>query len=208
MKKILLTCAVIAMTIFATEAQTKKSSGKKSKKTTMSSEAKLQADIVKIQEEKKAALDSQAMVYHIADSTRNAEEMLVEEQKAAERIAWKEQKLREVDSLNQVKWKMETEVAEQSYAAERVQNEICKSAKLNDYQRSQVSIINQEFSQKNKLISENTELTPELKSQQIATLNEEKKSRLVAVLGKSKARKLEKAQAEYDKMNTAVVKGN
>lgn len=52
MKMIFLTGAVLAMTILATEAQTKKSTSKKKAKTTVSAESKLNSDIAKIQADK------------------------------------------------------------------------------------------------------------------------------------------------------------
>lgn len=206
MKKLLLTCAAIAMTIFVTEAQTKKSTGKKNNQTTLSNEKKLNAEIAQIQLEKKLMKDEQTLAFMVADSARKADEFIAEEQKAKERISWKEQKLKEVDSLNQLKWKQLSIESEQGFVANRKQDEINKAAKLNEYQSMQVSAINQEYDEKNTRINQNTELTDEQKSQQIASMNAEKRNKLQDVLGKNKEKKLGKAQIAESKKNTEVVK--
>ncbi len=200
MKKIFLTCALAALTIFATEAQTKKS--KKSKKTVVSTEAKLNNDIAKIKSEKRLAMEQQRMDRMVIDSTRKADEMTEEAYKDSVRIAWKEQKLKEVDSTNQVNWKQQMADKDQWYATERSQKEINKAAKLSENQGRQVKAINLSFNAQAKAIKENLEITQDQKMQQLAALNVERRAKIRAVIGKGDESKLEKARKKYMATNT------
>ncbi len=195
MKKIFLTCAVAALTIFATEAQTKKS--KKSKKAVVSTEAKLNADIAKIKTEKRVAMEQQRLDRMMIDSTRRADEAMTEMSKDSARIAWKEQKLREVDSTNQANWKDQMADKDQWYATERSQKEINKAAKLSDNQGRQVKAINVSFNAQAKAIKENMELTQEQQMQQLAALNVERRAQIRAAIGKGDESKLEKERKKY-----------
>ncbi|RYZ27450.1 MAG: hypothetical protein EOO10_12660 [Chitinophagaceae bacterium] len=116
MKKIFLTCSVALLTIFATEAQTKKSS--KKKKSTVSTEAKLNADIAKIKAEKKAAMELQRLDRMMIDSTRRADEVREEFVKDSMRLVWKETRLKEVDSINQMTWKQQKILPEGPFLSE------------------------------------------------------------------------------------------
>ncbi len=195
MKKIFLTCALAALTIFATEAQTKKS--KKSKKTVVSTEAKLNADIAKIKTEKRLAMEQQRMDRMVIDSTRRADEMTEEAYKDSARIAWKEQKLKDVDSTNQVNWKQQMADKDQWYATERSQKEINKAAKLSENQGRQVKAINLSFNAQAKAVKENMELTQDQRMQQLAALNMERRAKIRAAIGKGDENKLEKERKKY-----------
>ena len=200
MKKIFLTCALAALTIFATEAQTKKS--KKSRKAVVSTEAKLNADIAKIQTEKRVAMEQSRMDRMVIDSTRKADELTEEAFKDSSRIAWKEQKLKEVDSTNQVNWKQQMADKDQWYATERSQKEINKAAKLSENQGRQVKAINLSFNAQAKAVKENMELTQDQRMQQLATLNVERRAKIRAAIGKGDESKLEKARRKYMTSNT------
>lgn len=200
MKKIFLTCALAALTIFATEAQTKKS--KKSRKAVVSTEAKLNADIAKIQTEKRVAMEQRRMDRMVIDSTRKADELTEEAFKDSSRIAWKEQKLKEVDSTNQVNWKQQMADKDQWYATERSQKEINKAAKLSENQGRQVKAINLSFNAQAKAVKENMELTQDQRMQQLATLNVERRAKIRAAIGKGDESKLEKARRKYMTSNT------
>ena len=201
MKKIFLTCAVAAMTIFATEAQTKKSTSKKKAKTTMSSEAKLNADIAKIQEEKRLAFEEQRLARLSTDSARREDERLAEMQKDSLRIAWKEQKLKEVDSMNQADWKRKAEDKEQDYITERSQNEINKAAKLSDAQGRQVKSVNLAYNNKARTVMLDSSLTEDARKQQLVSLNEERRTKIKAIVGKGKEKNLEKQRTKYSAKN-------
>ena len=196
MKKIFLTCAVVALTVFATQAQTKKSS-KKSKKAVVSTEAKLNADISKIQQEKRVAMEQQRMDRLAIDSARKSDEMLAEQFKDSSRIAWKESKLKEVDSTNQANWKQQMADKDQWYATERSQKEINKAAKLSDKEGLKVKQINLSFNAQAKAISDNMELSQDQKIQQFADLNVARRAQLKAAIGKGDEIKLEKQRKKY-----------
>jgi hypothetical protein len=198
MKKILLTCAVIAITIFATEAQTKKGSSKKNKKSQVSTEARLNADIAKIKNEKRQAMEEQRIERLIIDSTRREEEKLEEQNKELERIAWKEQKLKEVDSTNQSHWKQQIEEKDLWYATERSQNAINKTAKLTDNQGRQIKAINMAYNDKSKLVRDDASLTEEQKKEALMNLNVERRAKIKTVIGTKKEVKLEKERKEYN----------
>ena len=200
MKKIFLTCAVAALTIFATEAQTKKS--KKSKKAVVNTEAKLNADIAKIKTEKRVAMEQQRLDRMMIDSTRRADELMAETFKDSARIAWKEQKLKEVDSTNQSNWKQQMADKDQWYATERSQKEINKAAKLSDNQGRQVKAINLSFNAQAKAVKENMDLTQEQRMQQLAALNVERRAKIRAAIGKGDEGKLEKERKKYMTMHT------
>ena len=202
MKKILLTCAVVAMTIFATEAQTRKSSSKKSTKKSMSSEARLNSDIAKINEEKRLAMEEQRVERLMIDSTRREDERIAELQKDSARMAWKQQKLNEVDSLNSVKWKRQISDKDNEYAANRTQNEIVKAAKLSENQGRQVKAINMTYNDKAQLVVMDSTLSQESRNQQLTTLNLERRTKIKEVVGKSKEKNVEKQRMKVSAKNS------
>jgi hypothetical protein len=198
MKKILLTCAVFAMTIFATEAQTKKTTKKKK---AVSSESRLNSDIAKIKSEKRKAMEEQRMERLYNDSVRIEEEKLDEMTKDSLRMAWKEQKLKEVDSTNNATWKQTIEEKESWYATERSQTAINKAAKINDNQGRLIKQINMTYNQKSKAVRDNMDLTDEDKRAQLMALNTERREKIKAIIGSKKEEKLEKARKEYSAKN-------
>lgn len=202
MKKILLTCALAAMTIFATEAQTRKSSSKKSTKKTMSSEARLNSDIAKINEEKRLAMEEQRVERLMIDSTRREDERIAELQKDSARMAWKQQKLNEVDSLNSVKWKRQISDKDNEYAANRSQNEIVKAAKLSENQGRQVKAINMSCNDKAQLVMMDSSLSQESRNQQLTTLNLERRAKIKEVVGKNKEKNVEKQRMKVSAKNS------
>ena len=197
MKKILLTCAVAAMTFFASEAQTKKSTSKKSSKKSVNSEARLNADIAKIKAEKGKAMEEQRVERLMIDSIRREEERVAELQKDSLRMAWKQQKMNEVDSMNAVKWKKQISDKDDDYAAERAQAELAKAAKLSTNQGRQVKAINMSYNDKAQLVLLDSTLSPELRRQQLSTLNTERRAKIKEIVGKNKEKNLEKERIKY-----------
>lgn len=190
MKRILLTLAVIATTFSAVEAQSKKTSKKKAPK--VSAETKLNNDIARIKEEKKLKNDSLRIYQLQSDSIRLEDERMAEETKAAERAAWKEQKMREVDSTNQAKWASQTAEKDEWYATNRSQDAMFKAAKLNDMQGRQVKAINQTYLEKAKAIKADTMIADADKTAQLTSLNTERREKIKAVIGNDKEKSLEK----------------
>lgn len=199
MKKILMTLAVITTTFFAAEAQTKKSS--RSKKSTPSADARLKSDIAKIKTNKQMLYDSLRTQNMLEDSTRMAEDSIMEMQKDSMRIAWKEQKLKEVDSLNKATWKNAAEEKDAWYTFNRNQDAINKKAKLNDMLGRQVKSINQTYSEKADAIRNNMELTSADRVQQYTALNIERREKIHDLIGKKREEKLEKIRKDFSMNN-------
>lgn len=118
-----------------------------------------------------------------------------------DRIVWKEQKLKEVDSHNQVKWKQQVEEKDQEYATERSQRELSKAAKLSDNQGQQVKVISQLYNDKAKEIAENTTMSEDKKKAALAVLIEERRAKIKAVVGNNKEKNLEKERVKYSAKN-------
>lgn len=184
------------MSIFSADAQTK-SKASKSKKAKITAESKSKAEFAKKEKERQERFRLEREERLMMDSIRREEERLARDTFEMQRAAWTENRLREIDSTNQEKWKKQAEERELAYQSDRIQNEIAKEAKLNSYQGRQIQVINQTYSDKAKLVRENIEITDEEKKVQLTALNTERKEKIKAVIGKSKAKKLEKEQAKY-----------
>jgi hypothetical protein len=197
MKKILLVLAVLATTFGAAEAQSKK----KSKKSTVSSESRLNADIAKIKAEKRQQMEAQRMDRMSIDSAMRVEDSLLEAFKDSSRMAWKQQKLYEVDSLNQEQWTNQSKERDEWYAINRSQDAINKSAKLNDMQGRRIKAINQEYISMAKAVKDNMDLSPEDRKMQLTTINDERREKIKEIIGEKKEKNLEKARMEYTKKN-------
>ncbi len=200
MKRIFLAC-VVAISVLAAEAQTTKSGSKKSKKAKVNSEAKAKADFEQMQLEKQQIAAQQQLERIRYDSTRLENERLANEKFEQERTIWKENKLREMDSMYKSMWKNQSQEKEQWLKIQRQRNAVNSSAKLDNYKSSQVNYINQTYHDKAKAIHDDAAITEDQKKEQYAKLNAERRARIKAVVGKSKERKLEKARKEYSQKN-------
>lgn len=199
MKKILFSAVLIGMTFFAADAQTKKT---KSKKKVTSTEAKSQAAYAKMEKERQAKFEDRRLERMYDDSVSREQERLEEFAKDSTRLAWKEGKLKEADSLHNDKWKNQSIEKEKYYASERSQNAINRGAGLTDNQGRQVKAINLTYNEKARMIRENVELADDAKTTQLAALNEERRAKIRAIVGKSKEKKVEKERKEYSAKNT------
>jgi hypothetical protein len=194
MKKILFSAVLVAMTFFAADAQTKKT---KSKKKPVSTEARAKAEYAKLEKERQQKFEEQRLERLYDDSVSREQERLEEFVKDSTRAAWKETKLKVADSLHNEKWKNQTIEKEKYYASERSQNAINTKAKLSVTQGSQVKAINMAYNDKARVIRDNMELTDDVKTAQLVSLNEERRAKIKAIVGKSKEKKVEKARKEY-----------
>ena len=199
MKKILFSAVLVAMTFFAADAQTKK---KTSKKKPVSTEAKAKADYAKLEKERQEKFEEQRIERLYDDSVSREQERMEEFVKDSTRTAWKEAKLKEADSLHNDKWKNQSIEKEKYYVSERSQNAINANAKLSATQSNQVKAINMSYNDKAKVIHNNMELTEEAKTAQLVSLNEERRAKIKAVVGKSKEKKVEKERKEYAMTHT------
>jgi hypothetical protein len=204
MKKILFSAVLVAMTFFAADAQTKKT---KSKKKPVSTEARAKAEYAKLEKERQQKFEEQRLERLYDDSVSREQERLEEFVKDSTRAAWKETKLKVADSLHNEKWKNQTIEKEKYYASERSQNAINTKAKLSVTQGSQVKAINMSYNDKARVIRDNMELTDDVKTAQLVSLNEERRAKIKAIVGKSKEKKIEKARKEYAMTHTDDVEG-
>ncbi len=189
MKKILLTC-LVAISVFAADAQSKKHSGRSKK--TVSKEARATAAFAKKEAEKKMLRDSAIITMRMDDSLRVQNDSLADVQKQAESVAYLENGMKQTDSMNKEKY---TAIAAERLAQDKNEKEaidLAKSAKLNDYQLRQVKLINETYAVKVKEVSANTTLDETQKQQQITTLNTERMAKIKTVAGKNKAKKIER----------------
>ena len=197
MKKITL-MFLFALSIFAVEAQSKKS--KKSKKQP-SKEAVAKSKFIKAEAQKKFLRDSLMIGMRMEDSLRIAGDNLSDLQKDSLSLVYRQNGLREIDSLNKIRYATIAKSRNEIDLIDKTQMDINKAAKLNDYQGGQVKYINQTYTEKAKLIT--TGIDPQTKKQELALLNEERRNKIRLIVGKSREQKLEKERKEYFKKNAA-----
>ena len=188
----------MALSIFAAEAQTKK--GKKSKKQP-SKETVAKAKFNKMQAQKKLMRDSLLMGMKMDDSLRLAFDSLSDLQKDSLSIVYKETGLKNIDSLNKVRYAAIARSRNEVDVADKTQMEINRAAKLNDYQGTQVKYINQSYAEKAKALLNGSD--PQTKRAELASLNEERRAKIRVIVGKSREKKLESERKDYFKKNAA-----
>ena len=204
MKKLLLLCSILT-SFLASEAQTTKSHSKKSKRPVISKEAIVQARLDSLETARQLRIDSMVITQFHIDSVRKLNDSLAYVKQQQERMAWKEAKLRETDSINKEHVKMLSKEHEKSLTIQRQRETINKTAKLNDYQGQQVDYINQTFFGKAQTIKEDPAIPEDKKKLELAKLNDERKSRLQTLIGKSKEKKFEKVRKAHPNANDSEV---
>ena len=197
MKKISLLC-LIAFSFFAAEAQTKKN--KKSKKQP-NKESVAKAKFVKVEAQKKLMRDSLMIGMKMEDSLRIAVDMQSDLQKDSLSLAYKQTGLKDIDSLNKIRYATIAKSRNDVDIADKTQMDINRAAKLNDYQGKQVKYINQTYTEKAKILISGVD--PQTKKQELVLLNEERRNKIRMIVGKSRERKLENERKDYFKKNTA-----
>ena len=197
MKKITLLC-LMAFSLFAAEAQTKKN--KKSKKQP-NKETVAKAKFNKQQAQKKLMRDSLILGMKMDDSLRLAFDNMSDLQKDSLSIVYKETGLKNIDSLNKVRYAAIARSRSEIDIADRTQMDINRAAKLNDYQSKQVKYINQTYAEKAKALLNGSE--PQTKKAELAVLNEERRAKIRVIVGKSREKKIESERKDYFKKNAA-----
>lgn len=187
---------------FATQAQTAKTSSK-AKKTTISAKAKADAAAAKLEEEKQQKFEDQRIERMRYDSIRIENDRLADARLDSERVAYKEDKLRILDSTNKESWKAASIQKENDLKAERNSELVNKAANLGPTQGRLVKDINSTYNDKAKLVTSDASLTEEQKTQQLASLNAERREKIKAVVGKARERKIEKERKEFVQKNGA-----
>lgn len=191
MKKIAVTIlfAGFAFLMGNAQAQSKTSKQEKASK----------AKYAKIDKERQQKFEEQRLERLEYDSLRHAKDSIYQAQFDSSRIAWKDSVAHSQDSMNTDKYR---NMSMQSERWNRMENEraiIYKNAKLNDYQKTQAKFINQQYAEKAALLKSDGDNAAAL-----ADLNKEREAKLKTVLGKSSAKKLEKARKSYIKKNGSI----
>lgn len=197
MKKIFLLC-VVALSMIGAEAQTKK--GKKSRKAP-NKEAVAKAKFNKVQAQKKLMRDSLIIGLRMEDSLRYAADSISDFQKDSLSLVYRESGLRNIDSLKNVRYGLIIKNRDDADKMDKTQMDINRAAKLNEYQSKQVKYINQTYSEKAKAIVQGND--PQTKKQELAALNEERRTKIRVIVGKSRERKLESERKDFIKKNGA-----
>lgn len=200
MKKILLTL-IVATSIFAADAQTKKTSKKKAKRP--NAEAIANAKFEKQEASKKLMRDSVLYVMHSEDSVRLFSDSLSDIRKDSVRMAYRETGLKTIDSLNKEKYAAIKRDRESWDKSAKSADDITKAAKLSTYEANRVKTINAAYNEKAKAVTSNTSLDEQQKKTQLVALNEERLTKIKAVTGNSRAKKLERERKEYTQKNGA-----
>jgi len=205
MKKLIL-ASIFAMSMFAVDAQTTKSkSKKKAKKTYMSSEAKAKAKekakVARVAKLTETRIEEYRVASLLSDSMRLDSERVARDSFEIQRQSYMATKLLERDSMNKATWAKLSAEKEMAAKTEHNLDEINRAANLGTYESRQVKIINQTYFEKARLLKENMELTDDVRKQQLATLNTERRAKIKATVGSSKDKKLEKERKEYFKKN-------
>ena len=197
MKKISLLC-LIAFSFFAAEAQTKKN--RKSKKQP-NKESVAKAKFVKVEAQKKLMRDSLMIGMKMTDSLRIAADIQSDLQKDSLSLAYKQTGIKDIDSLNKIRYATIAKSRNDVDIADKTQMDINRAAKLNDYQGKQVKYINQTYTEKAKILISGVD--PQTKKQELVLLNEERRNKIRMIVGKTCERKLENERKDYFKKNTA-----
>ena len=197
MKKITFLC-LFAISFFAVGAQTKKN--KKFKKQP-NKEAVAKVKFIKVEAQKKFLRDSVMLGMKMEDSLRIVGDNLSDLQKDSLSVVYRQNGLKNIDSLNKVKYAAIAKSRSEVDIVDKTQMDINRAAKLNDYQGKQVKYINQTYTEKAKILISG--LDPQTKKQELVLLNEDRRNKIRLIVGKSRERKLENERKDYFKKNTA-----
>lgn len=183
------------MSLFAADAQTKKT--KKVKNSYAQKESRAVAAFNKSQMEKHQLWEEQRIERVQAENDRIESERIADSAFTQERSDWKTKRLKEIDDNNQATWKSFSVEQENMARLERERDAIVKAAKIKDDIGRQVKYINSSYTEKANAMRNNMELTEAQKIEQLMSLNNERRAKIKAIAGKNKERKLEKERREY-----------
>jgi hypothetical protein len=195
MKKIFLLC-LVAFSFVAADAQSRKN--KKSRKSP-NKEAVANARFNKLEASKKLMRDSVLIKLGLEDSTRLAMDSIADLQADSVSVAYKENGVRQIDSLNKESYMAIEKNTDEYGKTQKIQSDMIQGVGLSDYKNRQVKIINTSFTEKAKIVVQDGNANE--KAQELLALNEQRRARIKALLGKSKERKLEKERKEFVKKN-------
>jgi hypothetical protein len=195
MKKLLLLC-LVAFSFVAADAQTRKS---KKQRKGPNKEAIANARFNKQETQKKLFRDSVIIKLRIEDSTRLAMDSIGNLQTDSMSVAYKENGLRAIDSMNNESYTAIGKNTDQWDKTQKTHNDMIQAARLSNYKSRQVKIINMSYCEKAKDIIQDDDASKKVK--ELVALNEERRARIKALLGKAKEKKLEKDRKAFIKKN-------
>jgi hypothetical protein len=190
MKKIFLLC-LVAFSFATAEAQKRKKISNK--------ETVVNARFNKHEASKKLMRDSLIIKMRLEDSTRLAMDSIADLQADSISLAYRENGLRAIDSMNNESFAAIGNNTSEWNKKQKSQNDIIQAARLSEYKSRQVKIINSSYIEKAKVIIQDGEASA--KANELVALNEERRNRIKALLGKSKEKKLEQARKSFVKKN-------
>jgi hypothetical protein len=194
MKKIIL-CSIAVLTLFVANAQNKK---KKNHKKVVNKEAVANARFMKNEAAKKLQRDSLLIGLRMEDSLRIAGDSIADLQKDSASLAYRENGIKMIDSVNNEKYTAIGTQRSKWDKSDKTQFQITSAVGLDEYKSRQVKIINQAYNEKAKTILSSENAVQ--KSQELVSLNDERRSKLKTLLGKGKEKKLEKARKNIIKL--------
>lgn len=190
MKKIFLLC-LVAFSIATAEAQKRKKISNK--------EAVANAKFNKHEASKKLMRDSLIIKMRLEDSTRLAMDSITDLQADSISLAYRENGLKAIDSMNNESFVAIGNNTSERNKKQKMQDDMIEFAKLSEYKSRQVKIINSTYIEKAKAIIQDGEASA--KANELVALNEERRNRIKALLGRTKEKKLEKARKSFVKKN-------
>lgn len=190
MKKIFLLC-LVAFSIATAEAQKRKKISNK--------EAVANAKFNKHEDSKKLMRDSLIIKMRLEDSTRLAMDSITDLQADSISLAYRENGLKAIDSMNNESFVAIGNNTSERNKKQKMQDDMIEFAKLSEYKSRQVKIINSTYIEKAKAIIQDGEASA--KANELVALNEERRNRIKALLGRTKEKKLEKARKSFVKKN-------
>ncbi|MEP6712957.1 MAG: hypothetical protein ABJA37_11095 [Ferruginibacter sp.] len=205
MKRIFLTC-LVAMSLLAAQAQTTKGvkKHKKSHATSQSkADAKAKAAMALKEQERQDNIEAQRVELLRSDSVRRDNDRMADSSFAQTQTMWKDSMNKQMDTTYTNRYKNISTQKEDWAKLERSRDEINKAAKLSEGQGRQVKNINMSYTDKVKMIKGDAALTEQQKKDQLVVLNTERLARIKAIIGNSKAKRLEKERKEYVLKNGA-----
>ena len=198
MKKIALTFLFASFAFFIGQAQTKTSKKENASK----------AKYAKIEKDRQQKFEEQRLERLEYDSTRYAKDSVYQAQFDSSRIAWKDSVGYFQDSTNTDKYRSMSTQSELWNQMDKQRAMIYKEAKLNEYQITQARFVSQQYSERAAFLNADEMKSSEEKAMALAELNMEREMKLKTALGKSSAKKLEKARKAYVKKNGAIEADN
>lgn len=170
---------------------------KKEAKAIAKKQALVIAKFNKKEKSKKLLRDSVIIKLHLEDSTRLAMDSIGDFQKDSARIAYRDSGYKAIDSIDAATYASISKDRNQWYKTEKFHSDIASATKLDAYKTNQVKLINKLYSEKARIATKDSDL--QSKATELATLNDERRIKIKAVVGKHKEKVIEKKRKSFIK---------